>query len=217
MRSSGGAKPTITPIWAAKTKVSLYIHPVWLGFLPSSHWTAKRQQNAHATSEDSDQTAHPPRSLIRVFAGRLGVIVGFFRALAQFYTLSDNLAKSLDDHTSLGHLRTGGNRDRVWWSQWHKAWYTVSVVSNNLAMSYCDLTSTGPLRTEGICEGPNEMRHTLFLIFSDNLVKSLDDISSFGHLWTGGICNGTGCNETRYVVLHFLQQYRLVTWRFHQS
>ena len=50
-------KPTIWPMWPAKTQISLYIHTVWQGFLFIPLWIAHRLEKAHVISEDSDRTA----------------------------------------------------------------------------------------------------------------------------------------------------------------
>ena len=59
-------KPTIRPVWPAKTQISLYISPVWQVFLFVPLWIARRLYNA--ISENSDQTARM-RRLTWVFAG----------------------------------------------------------------------------------------------------------------------------------------------------
>ena len=52
-------KPTIKPVWPAKTPISLYIHPVWRGFSFIPLWIPWRLLKAQAISEDSDQIVHP--------------------------------------------------------------------------------------------------------------------------------------------------------------
>ena len=64
------------PVWPAKTRISLYIHPVWKGFLIYPSLDSLKAVEAHAISEDSDQTASRCR-LIWVFACRVNLIVGF--------------------------------------------------------------------------------------------------------------------------------------------
>ena len=56
-------KPTLKPVWPASTLISLYIHPVCLGFLLILLWIAWRLQKAHVISKDSDQSAQMCRRI----------------------------------------------------------------------------------------------------------------------------------------------------------
>ena len=54
-------KPTIRLVWPANTQISLYIQPVWQGFLFILLWINRRLKKVHAVSENSDQTARMRR------------------------------------------------------------------------------------------------------------------------------------------------------------
>ena len=78
-------KPTVKPVWPAKTQISLYSHPVWQGFRFILLWTARRLLN-HKWSAKTDQTVQMGR-LIWVFAGRTWHFAGFIMGWLKYIIL----------------------------------------------------------------------------------------------------------------------------------
>ena len=68
----------------AKTQISLGIRPVWSQSLLCAQLVVKDQNFLHADSEDSDQTGRMPK-LIRVFAGRTVIFVGFVMRWLKYF------------------------------------------------------------------------------------------------------------------------------------
>ena len=72
--------PTTGTVLPAKTKITLYIYPVWQGISFIPLWKARKLYYTHAISEDSDQTARMHR-MIWVFAGRTNLVSFVVRCL----------------------------------------------------------------------------------------------------------------------------------------
>ena len=85
--------PTIRPVWPAKTQFSLYIHPLWQGFLFIQLWTACCCRR-HMRSAKTVQTVRMHR-LIRVFIHGTSVIVGFVLRWAIYSCLTGTSSKNV--------------------------------------------------------------------------------------------------------------------------